>query len=129
MPELMIDECNVSVSLISLRSDFRERAGHNCTVGCVCDQLQSVNRCVSSGPAHRDGDGQVSERASEWHWFLINVTSGPIRVGTVIAGTRPVPAGLPRISLSLPLWLQSLITSNHRKKPRISVNNPDMKKR
>lgn len=113
----MIDECNMFVSLISpwRRSDFKERTGHNCALGCVCDQLQSVNRCVSSGPSHRDGDGQVSERASEWHRFLINVTSGPIRVGTVIAGTRPVPAGLPQISLSLPLRRQSLITSNHRK--------------
>lgn len=113
----MTGECNAFVSWIGswLRSDFEERVDHSCTLGCVCDQLQSVNRCVSSGPVHRDGDGQVSERASEWHRFLINVTSGPIRVGTVIAGTRPVPAGLPRISLSLPLRRQSPITSNHRK--------------
>lgn len=80
----------------------------------VCDRSQSMNRCVSA-LEHRDGDRQVSERASERHQSLINIMSGPIRVGTVIAGTRPVPAGLPWISLSLPLPWQCLITGNHQK--------------
>lgn len=60
---------------------------------------------------HRDGDRQVSEQ----HHFVIKIMSGPIRVGTVIAGTRCVPAGRPWIRLSLPLPWQCLISSNHRK--------------
>lgn len=61
---------------------------------------------------HRDEDRQVIERVSERHHCLIKITSGPIRVGALIAGTRCVPAGLPWIRLSLPLPWQCLITSN-----------------
>lgn len=58
---------------------------------CVCvyvyHRFQSVNRCVGVGPALRDGDGQVSERASARRGFLINAASAPIRVDAVTGGT------------------------------------------
>lgn len=46
-------------------------------------RFQSVNRCVSVGPAGRNGDGQVSGSASARCLFLINATSTPITVGAV----------------------------------------------
>lgn len=105
---------------------------------CLCVNLlheahEQMCVCVSS-LEHRDGDRQVSERASERHHFLIKITSGLIRVGAVIAWTCClVPAGLPWIRLSLPLPWQCMITSNHRKHFLffwyLSVDSPDRNKR
>ena len=76
---------------------------------CVCVRM-GLCACILQ---RRDGSRQVSERASERRHFLIKITSGLIRVGTVIAGPLLVPVGLPWIRLSLPLPWQCLINSNH----------------